>query len=150
MYNKMFDFNELKTVKEKANDCESTLITKNIKIFGKRSSIRLEPEMWDAFDDIAERENCSDNDICSLVYFLKKPGTSMTAAIRVFIMLYYRASSTIEGHEKAGHGDFQNMLRRARISAHDFDNLKALETRVNITSVFAKSEHNMSARTAVN
>lgn len=71
--------------------------------------------MWDSLNDIAERENCSVHDISTLVYVRKKKETSLTAAIRVFIMLYYRAASTEQGHLKAGHGDFGAMKRRARI-----------------------------------
>ena len=50
-----------------------------------------------------------------LVYTRKSDSTSLTAAIRVFLMLYYRAATTESGHIKAGHGDFENMKQRARI-----------------------------------
>jgi hypothetical protein len=46
----------------------------------------------------------------------KNPRTSLTAAIRVFLMLYFRAASTEDGHGRAGHGNFKNMLDRARVS----------------------------------
>lgn len=72
--------------------------------------------MWSALNDIADRERCSVHDICSLVYVRKKSETSLTAAIRVFLMLYYRAATTEQGHVKAGHGSFEEMKRRARIS----------------------------------
>lgn len=94
---------------------QSSLVSRNITIFGRRTSIRLEPEMWTALNDIAERENCSVHDICSLVFVRKSPLTSLTAAIRVFLMLYYKAATTDVGHREAGHGDFNNMKRRARI-----------------------------------
>jgi predicted DNA-binding ribbon-helix-helix protein len=94
---------------------KTTLVSKNITVQGHRTSIRLEPEMWLALRDIALREKCSIHDICSLVSVRKNIHTSLTAAIRVFLMLYYRASSTQEGHRKAGHGDFEFMKRRARI-----------------------------------
>lgn len=110
----------------------STLITKNIRLFGKRTSIRLEPAMWNAFEEITERECCSDNDLCSLIYMLKKKGTSMTAAIRVFITLYFRAACSEDGHIKAGHGDFYNMVRRARIDPNDFDSMKKSENRIDL------------------
>lgn len=113
---------------------ESTLLTKNIKIFGKRTSIRLEPEMWTAFEDITTTEECTDNDLCSLIFMLKRPGTSMTAAIRVFIMLYFKSAATQEGHSKAGHGNFYNMVKRANMSPIDFDKLKNLEKRIDLAS----------------
>ncbi len=91
------------------------LLSKNITIFGRRTSIRLEREMWKALHDIAKRENCSIHDICSLVSIRKDSGSSLTAAIRVFIMLYYKASSTEQGHMEAGHGDFKRMKARAGV-----------------------------------
>ena len=96
---------------------QSSLVSRNITILGRRTSIRLEPEMWTALNDIAKRERCSIHDICGLVYTRKKQQTSLTAAIRVFLILYYRASSTEQGHKQAGHGDFSIMKKRARIPA---------------------------------
>ncbi|MCD8497796.1 MAG: ribbon-helix-helix domain-containing protein [Alphaproteobacteria bacterium] len=95
---------------------KSTLVSRNITVFGKRTSIRLEPEMWAALRDMAGRERCSIHDLCSLVSMRKQAKTSLTAAIRVFIMLYYKAATTEEGHVKAGHGDFEFMKQRARIA----------------------------------
>lgn len=102
---------------DKSQDMESrsSLVSRNITVLGKRTSIRLEPEMWRAVKDIAQREKCTIHDVCSLVSLRKKTNTSLTAAIRVFIMLYYKASSTEEGHRTAGHGDFENMKNRARV-----------------------------------
>lgn len=71
--------------------------------------------MWKALQEISGRENCKIHDICSLVALRKKPKSSLTAAIRVFLMLYYRAAATEEGHRKAGHGNFTKMLERARL-----------------------------------
>lgn len=94
---------------------QSSLVSRNITILGRRTSIRLEPEMWTALNDISKRERCSIHDICGLVYTRKKEQTSLTAAIRVFLILYYRAASTEQGHRQAGHGDFSVMKKRARI-----------------------------------
>lgn len=95
---------------------KSTLVSRNITIFGRRTSVRLEPEMWRALKDVARRENCSVHDLCSLVDLRKNANTSLTAAIRVFVMLYYKAASTEDGHNRAGHGNFDNMKRRAGVS----------------------------------
>lgn len=94
---------------------QSSLVSRNVTILGRRTSIRLEPEMWQALNDIAERERCSVHDICTLVSVCKKNKTSFTAAIRVFLMLYFRAASTEHGHVAAGHGDFRSMIMRARM-----------------------------------
>lgn len=91
----------------------STLVSRNITVNGRRTSVRLEPEMWKAIKEIASRENCSIHELCSLIAFRKKARTSLTAAIRVFLMLYFRAATTEDGHGKAGHGSFDSMKRRA-------------------------------------
>lgn len=97
---------------------KSTLVSRNITIVGRRTSVRLEPEMWSALREIARREDCKIHDICSLIHLRKNPDTSLTAAIRVFLMLYYRAAVTEEGHRRAGHGDFNHMIERARMPAN--------------------------------
>jgi predicted DNA-binding ribbon-helix-helix protein len=100
---------------------KSTLVSRNITVLDRRTSVRLEPEMWKALQEIARRERCRIHDICSLVSLRKKPDTSLTAAIRVFLMLYYKAASTEAGHEKAGHGNFGKMIHRARIAPDIMD-----------------------------
>ena len=93
-------------------ESKSTLVSKNVTIMGRRTSVRLEPEMWRALKEISRREKCTVHDVCSMVYLCKKPLSSLTASIRVFLMLYYKAASTEDGHEKARHGNLDNMKRR--------------------------------------
>ncbi len=71
----------------------STLLSKNIRIHKHRTSVRLEPEMWNALNEIATLEGCSIHDLCGAVHDLKDPGASFTAALRVFMMEYYRAAA---------------------------------------------------------
>lgn len=104
-------------------ESKSSLVSRNITVMGKRTSVRLEPEMWSELKNIARREGCKVNDICSLISLRKGAKTSLTAAIRVFLVLYFRAAATEEGHLKAGHGDFENMKRRAGMSV-DVSDLK--------------------------
>ena len=94
---------------------KSTLISRNVTVMGRRTSVRLEPEMWMALKEISKRERCSIHDICGLISLRKNKNTSLTAAIRVFLMLYFRASSTEDGHQRAGHGSFERMQQRARV-----------------------------------
>lgn len=98
---------------DQGTEYASTLISKNITIQNRRTSVRLEPKMWLALNEISLRERCSIHDLCDLVSRRKKEKTSLTAAIRVFLMLYYRSATTEEGHFKAGHGDFKVMMDRA-------------------------------------
>jgi predicted DNA-binding ribbon-helix-helix protein len=101
--------------KYKSEEIKTSLVSRNITIMGRRTSVRLEPEMWLALREISARECCSIHDICTLVSIRKNPRSSLTASIRVFLMLYFRASSTEDGHVKAGHGNFQQMMQRARV-----------------------------------
>jgi predicted DNA-binding ribbon-helix-helix protein len=84
---------------------ETDTLTRNLMIGGRRTSVRLEAEMWAALFDIAARESQSIGRICSLVDEKRRPETSLTAAIRVFVLAYYRAAATEAGHRRAGHGD---------------------------------------------
>lgn len=104
---------------------KSTLVSRNITIQGRRTSVRLEPEMWTALSEVAKREKCSTHEVCSLVSLRKKENTSLTAAIRVFIMLYFRAASTESGHERAGHGNFEFMRARARLMEKSANRMSA-------------------------
>ena len=116
------DMNE--NIKEEIkSEPKSSLILKNITVLAKRTSIRLEPEMWTALKQISKRERCTIHDLCSLISLRKNPKTSLTAAIRVFLMLYFRSATTEQGHDKAGHGSFDNMKRRAGMSS-DWSALK--------------------------
>ena len=82
----------------------TTLVSRNVVVGKHRTSIRLEPEMWVALKDVCRRERATLHDICSLVATEKPTGTSLTAAIRVFIMAYFRSAATEDGHSKSGHG----------------------------------------------
>jgi len=66
--------------------------------------VRLEPEMWDGLREICRRERSTQHKICTSVSLLKIDESSLTAAIRVFVMRYFRNAATEEGHKKAAHG----------------------------------------------
>ena len=51
---------------------KTTLVSRNITVMGRRTSVRLEPEMWLALKEISIRESCSIHDICTLVSARKK------------------------------------------------------------------------------
>lgn len=51
--------------------------------------MRLEPEMWDCLADVALRERITLNELCSRIN-AKRHQSSLTSAIRVFILGYYR------------------------------------------------------------
>ncbi len=82
----------------------SSLISRNVTVKNHRTSVRLEPEMWSALRELCMREHLSIHDIATAVSERKPANTSLTAALRVFIMAYFRAAATEDGHSKAGHG----------------------------------------------
>lgn len=83
---------------------KTALVSRNLVINGRRTSARLKPEMWVALFDIVRREGRSIHEVCSLIAQSKPEPCSLTAAIRVFIVAYFRAASTEEGHARARHG----------------------------------------------
>jgi predicted DNA-binding ribbon-helix-helix protein len=68
-----------------------------------RTSMRLEPELWEALTEICEREA---QDMSTLVRQVEAAGHAggRTSAVRVFIVNYYRSASTEIGHAGCGHG----------------------------------------------
>ncbi len=81
---------------------ESTLRSGNVTVGGRRTSIRLEPAMWQALREISAREGKT---MHALVTEIERgrAQSSLTAAIRVFLLDYFRAAATEEGHRRAGH-----------------------------------------------
>lgn len=67
----------------------STLISRNVTVAGRRTSMRLEASMWDAFFDIANRERTTIDLLCTHID-QQRQESSLTAAVRVFIMNYFR------------------------------------------------------------
>lgn len=83
--------------------CDSTLVSGNVTVAGRRTSIRLEPQMWDALREVCAREGKT---IHALVTDIDRgrAASSLTAAIRVHVMDYFRVAATEDGHRRAGHG----------------------------------------------
>ncbi len=67
----------------------STLVSRNITVNGRRTSIRLEPSMWQALDEIRALEGITINQFCERVDAVRRDAP-LTAAIRVAILAYYR------------------------------------------------------------
>jgi len=82
----------------------STLVSRNVTIDGHRTSCRLEPTMWEALYDVCARERINIHALCTMVNQRKDENTSLTAAIRVFALAYFRAAATEDGHQRVEHG----------------------------------------------
>jgi len=81
----------------------STLINRNVTVAGRRTSMRLEPAMWDALQQICHREGKTLNQLVTEID-RQRVESSLTAAIRVYLLQYFCAAATDEGHRLAGHG----------------------------------------------
>jgi predicted DNA-binding ribbon-helix-helix protein len=92
----------------------SRLVNRNVVAGSGRTSMRLEPELWDALMEICEREG---QDISTVVRRVEAGGGEggRTSAVRVYVMAYFRAAATDAGHAAAGHG--QLMRPRAPATA---------------------------------
>jgi predicted DNA-binding ribbon-helix-helix protein len=72
-----------------------SLITRNVVLNGRRTSLRLEGAIWDALEEIAAREGCSVNALCAYVD-KNRDERSLTASIRVYVLRYFREAATAE------------------------------------------------------
>jgi len=84
----------------------SRLVNRNVVAERGRTSMRLEPELWEALAEICTRER---QDINHLVRQIEAIGHSggRTSAVRVFIVKYFREAADEAGHEAARHGPME-------------------------------------------
>jgi len=69
---------------------------RNVRIDGRRTSLRLAPEYWSALDQIGQRERFALHDLCTFIRH-RDPQRSLASAVRVFVTFYF--------HELARAGD---------------------------------------------
>lgn len=81
----------------------SSLISGNVTVGGRRTSIRLEAPMWTALREICIRESKTIHELVTEIG-RKRAESTLTAAIRVFLLGYYHCAATEDGHRSAGHG----------------------------------------------
>jgi predicted DNA-binding ribbon-helix-helix protein len=86
----------------------SRLVNRNVVAERGRTSMRLEPELWDMLSEICEREA---QDMSTLVRQIEACGHAggRTSAVRVHIANYFHNAATEVGHATTGHGP---LLRR--------------------------------------
>ncbi|HKR18519.1 MAG TPA: ribbon-helix-helix domain-containing protein [Stellaceae bacterium] len=94
----------------RSSSTRSTLVNRNVTVEGHRTSIRLEPAMWEALNMVCKRENKSLNELVTTIAHGRNQST-LTAAIRVFLLTYFQAAATDEGHLRAGHGVARPRIR---------------------------------------
>lgn len=83
----------------------SRLVSRNISTAGRRTTMRLEPELWDAAVEICHREDVTMADLVTRIddgRSADKEGR--TSAVRVYILAYFRTAATDASHQAVGHG----------------------------------------------
>src|SRR5438552_5736341 len=70
----------------------SSLVIRNIVVAGHRTSVRLEPVMWEALREIARQRETNLNELVTEID-RRRNASSLTAAIRVYIVDFYRAAA---------------------------------------------------------
>ena len=84
-------------------DRHSALVNRNVKVHGRRTGVRLEPQIWDRLTEICRRECCTPHEVCSFAADRRLPHGSLASSLRVVILDYFHSSATEDGHRKAGH-----------------------------------------------
>lgn len=83
----------------------SNMRIRNIKVRNKRTSIRIEPSMWNALVDICKRERCTIDYLATAIANHKTSAHSISAALRLFAFQYYKEAATETGHQQSNHGN---------------------------------------------
>jgi predicted DNA-binding ribbon-helix-helix protein len=94
----------------------SRLINRNVVAERGRTSMRLEPELWDMLSEICEREG---QDMSTLVRQIEAAGHAggRTSAVRVYIANYFHTAATENGHASVGHGSLMRRIPELTRSA---------------------------------
>jgi len=74
------------------------MILKNVVVNGRRTSMRLEKEVWNALSESCRHQNISLNSLCSQIE-KSKDNTGLSSAMRVYAFNYYR--QLLEDYRKA-------------------------------------------------
>lgn len=91
------------------------LVSRNVVVAGRRTSMRLEPEMWEALEAIAQSEGFSINELVTLAR--SQTASSLTSAVRVMALDYFRFVAQNRNPPQRAAWVNAVMLRRERQSA---------------------------------
>ncbi len=80
---------------------KGNMISKNVTISGRRTSLRLEPAIWDAMGDICGKEGLTVHELISLID-RRRNKVSRTSAVRTLIVTYLHALASEKGQLRKG------------------------------------------------
>ncbi len=69
----------------------SSLVMRNVVVDGRRTSVRLEPVIWDALQSIARREEVTLHDLVSEINRKRTASGGLSTAIRAYVVIYLAA-----------------------------------------------------------
>lgn len=70
----------------------SSLAIHNVVVGGRRTTVRLEPMMWGALNDIARQRQVTVNELVTEID-QRRTASGLTGGIRVYIVEFYRAAA---------------------------------------------------------
>ena len=77
------------------------LISKNVTINGRRTSLRLERAIWDAIGDICDKEGLTHHELITFIDH-RRNKISRTSAVRTFTVTYLHDLATEKGRLRKG------------------------------------------------
>ena len=80
---------------------KNLLLSRNVTVNGRRTSLRLEQVSWQAIDEICASEGVSLHELCSMIEG-QREGSSRTSTVRAFIVTYLRQAASNRGKNLAG------------------------------------------------
>ena len=97
------------------------LVSRNVMIGKVRTSMRLEPDVWEGLAEICRRERMSINEVCTIMKGGTRDLQSLTSSVRMHVLGYFRRAATPQGHRLAGHGTGEAAIIDAPLpgSAHE-------------------------------
>jgi predicted DNA-binding ribbon-helix-helix protein len=75
---------------------DSSLVIRNVVVAGRRTSVRLEPMMWESLHDIARQRHMTLHQLVTEID-RNRTASSLTAGIRVYIVAFYRSAAARGG-----------------------------------------------------
>lgn len=69
------------------------MVIKNIRVHDRRTSVRIEEQLWDSLQDVCSRENLSVDQIATLISDHKTHSTSLVGAMRTFLITYFQLAA---------------------------------------------------------
>ena len=66
------------------------VLRRNVRIDGRRTTVKMETQMWDALEQICAETDASVDSICSALAAMPQARTNLTSLLRLFILDYFR------------------------------------------------------------